>query len=98
MVKELRYAAIIEIGSKILLKMLDFEGGKIHRVYLPEDRWIPDTICIVLEHPDLDKVEDGFVLRRIQPMYQSIYGDNGCLLKVERVDPPKKEARKDSAD
>lgn len=88
-----RYVAIIEVDAKILLKMLDFEGGIIHRVFQPDEVWKPGTISLVLEHPDLDKVEDGYTLRRKIPIYKATYGEGGSLLKVERIDPPKKSKK-----
>ncbi|KKN24860.1 hypothetical protein LCGC14_0890620 [marine sediment metagenome] len=78
-------AAIIVIDSGSLLKMLDFEGGKIHIIgFSPDGLWGPHAIEMVIEHPDLNKVEDGYVLTRIIPEYQY----TGTV--VERVNPPKR--------
>jgi len=84
-------AAIIKIDAKTLLKILDFEGGTIHRAYMPKELWQPKEVWITLEHPDLPEVSRGDILIRIVPIYATTYGDNGGIIKVERVDPPKKE-------
>lgn len=63
-------AAIIDIGVDSLLDLLDFKGGVIHEVtYDTQEYWKPRVISIVIEHPDLDKVEVGSRLRHISPSY-----------------------------
>lgn len=80
-------AAIIVLDEKDLLELLDFEGGKIHNIRRPVDEWNPGTFEILLEHPDLDEVEDGFVLRRIIIVYHC--GMRGSY----RVEPPKRRVK-----
>lgn len=87
MTKKLRHAAIIEIHQQYLLEMLDFDGGTIHSVSFPKDEWKPGVIEFVIEHPDLDKVEPGFQLRRITPAYHS------HLRGYDRVEPVKKRRK-----
>jgi len=84
---EERHAAIIKVSKKRFLKGLDFEGGIIHRVYEPEVYFEPDHFCVVLEHPDLPKVNQGDLLYTIQPIYQFSYGEDGSLIKIERIEP-----------
>jgi len=86
----MRNAAIIELNMKLLLDMLDFKGGIIHRVYTPDDLINPSYFNVVIEHPDLPEVEDGERLPVVTPTMQSFYGEDGSLLKIERIDPPKR--------
>lgn len=92
-------AAIICVSKQSLLKFLDFEGGTIHRIQENPDYWKPDTIEIILEHPDLDEVEDNYVLRRITPLYLSeihvvqVDEENEkaeTFEKIERIEPAKR--------
>lgn len=87
MAKQERNVAIICISKKALLDWLQFEGGVIHEVRVDPDRWNPDTIELIIEHPDLDRVLDNFVLRRITPLYKS--WRHGRFFKWLRFDPPK---------
>ena len=80
-----RYAAIITISKKVLLDFLQFEGGEIHDIRLNKEQWMPEEIEIVIEHPDLDKVEEGYALRRITPAYR--FWTRGRYMKLLRVDP-----------
>ncbi len=82
------------------MKFLDFEGGAILGVSNRPEYYNPDEIDILIEHPDLPEVEDGFLLPRLSPMYQSTIhivkedGENEKAVtfeKIERIDPPKKE-------
>ena len=83
----MRYAAIVTIDKKVLLDYLQFEGGEIHDIRLDKDSWSPNIIEIVIEHPDLDKVEEGFQLRKITPAYRR--WERGRYTKLLRVDPPR---------
>lgn len=76
------HVAIIDISDKTLLKMLLFKGGTIHRIFKREDEWRSGETCFVIEHPDLDEVEEGYALRHIAPTYTC---NNGVL---ERIEPP----------
>ena len=60
MTKRKTHAAIIDIPNRLLLELLDFEGGSIVRIQTPDDVFKPDTTEFVIEHPDLDLVESGF--------------------------------------
>lgn len=82
-----RNAAIICVNKKALLDWLQFEGGIIHSIRTNPDRWNPDEVEIIIEHPDLDRVFDGFELRRIIPAYR--YWKRGRFIKTKRIDPPK---------
>lgn len=92
-----RNAAIICINKEFLLNWLQFEGGTIHRISIDPDVWNPNTIELLIEHPDLDRVEDGFLLRRVSPMYmvetEIVNGKESH--RIERVGPPKKEIVED---
>jgi len=90
---EEKHAAIIRIDKKVLLKVLDFEGGEIHRVYEAEQYFKPDYICIVLEHPDLPAVREGEWMVEITPIMQVRYGEDGSLLGIERESPEKGGAK-----
>jgi len=83
------HGARIELDFKILLKILDFEGGTIHRVYTPDEYLYPDKALVIIEHPDLPEIPINEVAQTIRPIYQSTYGDNGCLLRAERIEPAK---------
>ena len=61
--------AIICISKKALLELLCFPGGVIHDIRTDPEKWNPDEIEIVLEHPDLPEMEDGYILLKINPMY-----------------------------
>ena len=82
-----RNAAIICVSKKALLDWLQFDGGVIHGVRVDPDEWNPDTIELIIEHSDLDRVFDGFVLRRITPAYK--FWRRGRFFKKLRIDPPK---------
>lgn len=86
--KEIRHAAIMQIGKTTLLRMLKFDGGIVHNIRVDPDVWNPDIIEIVLEHPDLPKVEDGFTLTRITPLYLDEVDDTGQFHKITRIEPP----------
>ena len=79
--KQTDRAAIIVISEQHLLKLLDFEGGKIHDIRRPVDVWRPNEFEIVLEHGDLDELLPGYTMRRIFPTYFRGKG---------RIDPPKR--------
>ena len=85
-----RHAGIIRIDYKLLTKILDFEEATIHRIYTPEGYLSPGYFCVVMEHPDLPPVKENECLSEITPTMQVWYGENGCLLKIERISPEKK--------
>lgn len=85
----MKHAAIIQMNLKSLLHMLDFEGGTISIVYMPDYPQKPECCNIVIEHPDLPEVVDNTKLSVIQPTFRMELGDNGVIIKVERIDPPK---------
>ncbi len=84
-----RNGAAIRFDIKTFLKMIDFEGGDIHSIKLNEPYLPPEDIVILLEHPDLPEVKQGEMVTEIRPIYQSTYGDNGCLIRIERIEPKK---------
>lgn len=88
-----KHGAVIKFNSDTFLKMLDFEGGVIHSIKLEEPYLPPEYIEILLEHPDLPEVKVGALVEGIKPIYQSTYGDNGGLIRVERTYPEKGIAR-----
>ena len=83
------HGARIEITNEFLLGILDFKGGAIHNVYQDQEYFKPDRFYIILEHPDLPEIESGMMAMTIVPTMQSTYGEDGSLIKVERIDPPK---------
>ena len=83
----MKHAAKVGISTKLLLDLLDFQGGRIHRVYTPDDYLDPDTFFAVIEHPDLPEVEIGTQLPEVLVSLHTTYGENG-VVKIERVDPP----------
>lgn len=100
MEKEKKNAAIIIVSRDALAKLLDFEGGKILRVSERPEYWNPKDLELLIEHPDLPEVEDGYCLERIEPMYTStirvVQTDEEneqaeTFEKIERIEPPKKE-------
>jgi len=87
----MRHAAIVEISTNLLLRLLEFhEGGTIHRVYT-KDEWLePKTFFAVIEHPDLPEVPVNESLPEIMITLQTTCDENGVPVKIERVDPPKR--------
>lgn len=86
------HGAIVGISADLLLRLMEFhDGGIIHRAYT-KDEWLePDTIYIVVEHPDLTAVPANKRLPEINITLQITYGENGVPLKIERVNPPKRD-------
>lgn len=82
-----RNVAIVCVSKKAILEWLQFEGGTIHSVRMNPEQWEPDEIELVIEHPDLDRVFDGFSLRKIMPTYR--FWKRGRFQKMLRIDPPK---------
>jgi hypothetical protein len=78
-------AAIVEISKDFILQLLHFEGGKIHAVMQEEDRYRPPTIRFIIEHPDMPEVKETERYQFITPNYQVFYGENGQVLKIERI-------------
>ena len=95
-------AAIIRVSKKALLKLLDFEGGTIHSIRSDPGKWNPDEIEIVVEHPDLPEVEDGFCMLEIKSTYRRDiqFVNDVYYEKIERIDPLKKAIlkKRDSID
>ena len=87
MAEQERNAAIVCISKEAILDWLQLEGGVIHSVRTNPDTLHPDIIELIIEHPDLDKVRDGDILRRITLEYKSWI--HGRFCKRLRVDPPK---------
>lgn len=76
--------AIIDISAKVLLEILDFEGGEVVGIRFPVEYYKGQIIELVLEHPDLPEVREGDQLTHIIPAYK------GTQRERKRVDPPKK--------
>ena len=89
-----RHGAIIQISLKVLAEILDFKGATIHRVFMDNELWEPHHLSVVIEHPDLPELEPNKRLSVVTPVMQSYYGEDGSLLKVERIDPPKLDRKK----
>jgi len=85
----MRHVAIVTISNELLLNMLDFKGGIVHRVFMDDDFLEPTSFNVVIEHPDLPEVPINERLPHIKPIMQYHYGQDSTLLKVERIDPPK---------
>ena len=83
-----RRIARIKTSGKLLLKMLDMEGGVIWNIKSADEF---GDIEMLIEHPDLPLVKVADPMPEMQIMYQIHYGENGSLLSVERIDPPKKK-------
>ena len=81
--KGVTHAGIIIIDKEVLLKLLDFEGGTIRWIGESFECW-SHSVELVIEHPDLPEVADGYRLMRISPEYHT-------LGETVRIDPPKKE-------
>ena len=90
-------ADIVCISKKVLLELLQFEGGIIHSIEMERDVWNPNEIQLVVEHPDLHEVSPGFILMRIHPTYtKHIEIVNGVeYSRIERINPPRKENLED---
>ena len=81
-----RHLGKIRIYSRLLLKIMDFEGGIIWDIRQADEFGI---IALTIEHPDLPLVQDAQPIPVILPSYTSHYGTEHSLLRIERVDPPK---------
>lgn len=77
-------SAIIDISAKVLLEILDFEGGEVVGISFPNEYYKGQIIELVLEHPDLPEVRAGSVLQHIIPAYTATHRE------WKRVNPPKK--------
>ena len=89
--KKKRHAAIIEIDKDFLLRLMEFQGGKIYRIYTRDDYFDPPNFFVVIEHPDLPEVEEGQPLAQVKITMATTFGENGVPIKIERMDPPKKQ-------
>lgn len=90
---EVRHGAKIRIDKKLLAEILDFEGATIHKVFEPDEYLNPTYFYVIVEHPDLPAVPQNETLPVVTPIMQSYYDEDGGLLKIERIDPPKKEGK-----
>ena len=82
--------ALIRIDQKMLLKMLDFEGGEIRGVRLQSEYLVSPDIEVALIHPDLPEIRAGQIAITICPTFTRTYAEHGGLVKVERTHPAKK--------
>ena len=78
----------IQIDSKTLMQMLDFEGGVIWGVRLDDF----GIVELLVQHPDMPKVKEGMPIEKVWISHRATYGDNGVILRTERVDPPKRKS------
>lgn len=90
--KKVRHAGIVEIDVELLLKIFDLEGGELHDIHM-RDGCLPHKIIqLVIEHPDFPKVGRHEPLEHVIIAHQATYGENGVPIKIERVNPPKRNA------
>ncbi len=78
------------ISSELLLNMLDFQGGTI--IGVSPGRFIGigvEEINLVIEHPDMPEVKEDGTLEQVCPILTFHYGDNGVIIRLERIQPPK---------
>lgn len=80
-------AAIIRVSSELLIEFLQFKGGTLHRICQNAAQWRPDEFMVVVEHPDLPEVEEGYTLMEIKPVYLRVYDETGHLLELTRISP-----------
>ena len=82
------HVAIILISKKALLDLLHFPDGVIRDIRTNPEKWNPDEIEIMLEHPDLPEMEDGDTLIKLNPMYikHTKIVDGEEYSRVERVE------------
>ncbi len=83
----MKHAGYIQIDSKALGRILDFEDAVIWSARV--DRF--NVLEILIEHPDLPEVIEWKEIPILQIAHTATYGDNGVLLKLERTDPKKGE-------
>lgn len=88
--QEERHIAKIKTSGKLLMKMLDLEGGVIW--YIRPAEWFGD-IEMLVEHPDLPLVKVAEAVPVVDIAFQLTYGEDGSVISIERVDPPKKEKK-----
>ena len=91
MADEERHVARIITSGKLLLKILDFEGGIIWDIK-PANEF--GDVAILVEHPDLPLTKVYEQIPEVRPIYEATYGEDGTLIKVERTDPPKSNQQK----
>ena len=72
----------IDISSELLLKWLQFEGGKIIGTRL--SRTLNEVVEIIIEHPEMPEVQEGEPFRTVHSSYIGHYGDNNKLLSITR--------------
>ena len=60
-----RNIAIILVRKEYILECLNMKGGILHKIEEVRDTWEPEYVELTIEHPTLDKVEEGYTLKRI---------------------------------
>lgn len=80
-----KHIGYIRIDSKFLSKILDLDGAVIWNARVNDF----NVLEILLEHPDLPEVEESSPLPFVHITQEAEYGDNGVLLQIKRISPPK---------
>ncbi len=74
---------IVSVSNELLLKFLDFSGGKIRDVKFDG---FAQSVQILIEHPDMPEVADGDAIPQISPEYIMKHDAFGHELAI-RISP-----------
>ncbi len=74
----------ITISEKLLLQMLDFEGGEILD---SRKEWVSGGVEFVIAHPDMPSVLDNERAKDVCPTYSQT--DHGGVITIKRESPSK---------
>jgi len=79
--------SIIRIDEKTFLDWLQFQGGKL--IGIRQGDYLK-TVELIIEHPDLPFVYDNCLIPTITPVYTKECAEDGNVVSLVRVDPPRK--------
>jgi len=71
---KVHHRGIIRVSLPLILEMLNVSEEYIqHEAFIDPVRGL---LCVVLEHPSLPLVEEGFPIPRLTPLYRRLEGHN----------------------
>ena len=84
-----RHTAIVAVSTDLLLRLMEFQGGKIYKAYTNYEDLVAREVYLVIEHPDIPACNEYDLLPQINIILQTTCGKNGVPTKIERINPPK---------